>query len=344
MADSTSKDAPIGSVVEEPRTKNTPVPTNRISDVAAEHVPGKQDIPVPDTTEVGKQVPDTNNDIYVDKKLSKKEKERLKKTATCFTDHVGMIGEVYAPWSVASEFMRHFKGGTGTTKTISPDNVQDVERNTALSSVDPAGRKPVNTIAEKFINEIRRDMEHYNGPPRAYLSKNVTRGNHWFAARAETDKGDDQKKWYYALGGFAISYGALATPEKDVIRIDYKLFLWDRYNWKPGQGITNPYPKWWPTDCGITKLGDLKTPAFNYNGKTFPPSPYYNAKKNKIDDALQGAMQPLAGAKPFDVWGEGVTRRVYFKRALTYGPNGQGQPATEPIPAPGAGSAEMPWR
>jgi len=148
--------------------------------------------------------------------------------------------------------MYHYRHGGGSTKYFSEDDVVAIRR-----EVPSVAAFETNNL-ELFLNMVQEDFKNKKGKTGGYLSLNTKKGTNWFGQYAKYGS-----EWFYAMGGFQISYGAQAVRTPTQITIFYRLYVADRYNWDIGKVTVFPKGQlgWLLGDGTMNEILGLKDSA-----------------------------------------------------------------------------------
>lgn len=202
----------------------------------------------------------------------------------------------------AAEHMNHFVTGDGKEFKLSGSDVAEIR-----TDVEKVAAFETRTLTA-FLDLVYADFK--SGARAQYLITNETAsspnyGTNWFGMSE-----DAGEKWYFALGSFWVSYGALASRMRaGMVRIAYRMYIYDRYNWDVGKGTSIPR-------SGLSMLldEDVMKPATKLTG----PAGYSyfdideKGGKYHVNDSLLGALVESGDADNFDVTGSGEIRYKYF--------------------------------
>lgn len=254
--------------------------------------------------------------IYIPESLSENERTELREAAQHWA---GTLGGVFARNSgtlgvgpdsgQAADHMNHFLNGDGEDLNLSWGDMREIR-----TTVDSVGDFE-NTQLQSFLELVRADFAGGGSPHRQYLSKNESPsspnyGENWFALSEERGK-----KWFFALGSFWIAYGAHAflAVQNQFIRIHYRMFLYDRYNWDVGKATAIPggMLSWLIDDDLMGGIEDLTGPT---------GLPYFQIERDAdenvtqygVNDSLLGSLVTTGDADHYDIVGAGYVRSVQF--------------------------------
>lgn len=273
--------------------------------------------------------PDPNPSTYIPTGMSKQDRENLKAAAIEWTNTLGASSVMNATISTltskgrAADNMSHYRHGGGSTKVFSEDDVSDIRHEV------PAVASFETNNLELFLNMVHEDFKTRGDKTGGYLSLNTKKNLNWFGQYAKYGS-----EWFYAMGGFQISYGAQALLSLTHITILYRLYVADRYNWDVGKVTAVPKDQlqWLLGDKTMNKILGLKDSiGADYFNNTDPKD--INGNKNTdeyvVNDSLMGSLETTGNAAPFDLWGTGKIR------VATY-------PLATPVPVPSPVSPSAP--
>lgn len=260
--------------------------------------------------------PANNGDVshpseYIASGMTDEERQSLREAAQHWAGTLG--GFVARNFSgdkeQAAEHMDHFLTGDGDDLSLGRNNVREIR-----TTVNDVGDFE-NTKLAQFFELVRTDFANSGVGHKQYLIKNArvgspNYGENWFGL--SEDRG---KKWFYALGSFWVSYGAYAFEiDGQYIQINYRLYIYDRYNWDLGKEVSIPGGQLRHLindglmDDISSLTGPLGSPYFQTRSTTTGKVSEYT-----VNDALLGSLVESGDADAYDIVGAGYTRSVRLR-------------------------------
>ncbi len=273
---------------------------------------------------------DVSPSAYIPKGMTAEDRRALREAGLEWTDTLGMAKDGVLGWAAGSRFKRagqnisHYRDGEGAAVELSEGEVEDLQSQTTLFS----------SVEREFVQLLGDDMrDRAVGTQRHYVAINADPSSPnahtaWFGAYAKGGTG-----WYYAMGGFMISYGAMTIRKPGFVAIWYRSFVYDRYNWDLGKDTKLP-------QIGLNQLLDDPTmeeiaglygpDELRYfrsavTGQDSDGNPTYENRDSEnregevdgyrlgdryvVSDALLGALEESGDAQRYDINGSG--RVVY---------------------------------
>ncbi|MGV1828571.1 hypothetical protein [Agrobacterium vitis] len=247
---------------------------------------------------------------YINSKLTPEEKEKLISSAEQFADILEW-GGYDSRFSEAAANVKHYREGNGSDRKLSSDEIRDIE--TSL----PTFSENKNKFLYQFLNDISDQFKNDKNLNVACFILEEKPGDYWLGATA---KPSQSPKWHYAMGSFLFSFGARAEVMKidgkeTGLKIKYKVYIYDRYNWDMGKTVSVPKT--------AIDLADIATPGtieplkkYNLGLPDFPNSHYIDTDGDKyvVSDGVMGSLSAANKANFFDIVGE--TPELYVNYGL----------------------------
>lgn len=265
-------------------------------------------IPVPPAPP-NDDIPDRS--LYISGKLTPEQKDQLISSAEQFADILEW-GGYSASYSQAAKNVKHYRNAKGADRRLTAEEVADIQ------SELPTFQSNKNKFLNQFLDDIARQFATSSFSTGCFILEEKP-GDHWLGAYARPS---ESPKWYYAVGGFLFSFGAKAdvikvpTEKEDgVLRIRYKVYIYDRYNWDFGKNVTLPKNKVdaidYATPGSIEPLKELP--------QTYPPKNYIEtveseggAAQYEVSDSVMGSLATVGKADFFDIRGETPEQYVNY--------------------------------
>ncbi|MEF2074832.1 hypothetical protein [Consotaella aegiceratis] len=253
-------------------------------------------------------------DEYINAQLSEEQKEQLINSAETFsnilrlsaTSVFGLETETYQ----AEENVEHYRFGNGADRTYSESDIARMERDIPNF---PGGRS--GELAE-FIESIRGQLTSEGGSPRFFHLWNNSQNNAWSSVDS------NKTPWFYAVGLFNFSYSARVRVSGLTAIIEYKTYIFDRYDWNPGQGIEVPKGSIVPPHLGVDQadylvpgtIDPLKKFALPGESRAYISQSTRNPDRYFVADEVMCALEAAGEAKRFNIVGASAikTIKVYF--------------------------------
>ncbi len=264
-------------------------------------------------------IPDKS--LYVSSKLTEDQKKQLVSSAEQFADILEWGGYM-SSFSQAAKNVTHYRNGKGADRRLTSDEIENIQAEL------PTFRENKNKFLNQFLDDIARQFASADFMDACFILEEKP-GDHWLGAYA---KREESSKWYYAVGGFLFSFGAKAqvvnspTAEREgMLRIRYKIYIYDRYNWDLGKDVTLPKRQIdavdYATPGSIEPLKELP--------QTYPAKNYIETITNKngtefyeVSDSVMGSLAAAGKADFFDIRGE--TPEQYVNYGLPKKKEGEG--------------------
>jgi hypothetical protein len=123
----------------------------------------------------------------------------------------------------AANNLNHYLDNTGKDFTNSPD---------AIMKDIASFKQAVNALATQHAKDAFKAGQTESGATKTFVSP-------WTSFYATKELSKD---WFFALGGFSYAVaGTVATKKSGTAwtsSLSYKVYLFDRYNWDTGKGVT----------------------------------------------------------------------------------------------------------
>ena len=250
---------------------------------------------------------------YIPQGMTTVQRKNLRAAAREFTNSIGGSLTMRTALSLtkygeAAENMYHYRHRGGQDKVLNPSEIESI-----LEVDVPAAVSFHDNNLPVFLKLIR---ENYEGKtdPMGYLSANSDRGGNWFGQYA------DNGEWFYAMGGFAIAYGALArlsTSGRQIV-VSHRSYIYDRYNWDLDKKVDFPATKlgYILNDTKMNNISELKGPTGQNYFDALDANGDGEIDTYSVMDPLMGSLQVTDGAKPFDIWGAGTVETTIFEVPL----------------------------
>lgn len=269
---------------------------------------GDGPIPVPPPPP-NDDIPDRS--LYISNKLTKDQKEQLISSAEQFADILEW-GGYSSSYSQAAKNVKHYRHGKGADRRLTPEEVESIQSDL------PTFQSNKNKYLNEFLDDIARQFAAGSFTTGCFILEEKP-GDHWLGAYARPT---ESPKWYYAVGGFLFSFGAKAevikTPTEDeggTLKIRYKVYIYDRYNWDLGKDIKLPKREVdavdYATPGSIEPLKELP--------QTYPAKNYIETVANEdgsesyqVSDSVMGSLAAAGKADFFDIRGETPEQYVNY--------------------------------
>ncbi len=209
--------------------------------------------------------------------------------------------------------MNHFMTGDGEDRDLGANYLDDMDEQSAqLASFQ-------NGALNMFLELIRDDLKGYiPGSVGQYLLMNneggVNHGTNWYGLYS-----DDGSGLYFAMGGFMVSYGALAVRSTAAVTVTFRMYVHDRYNWDLGKDTTVPGNKLriLLDDSEMDEInGMIAAPAYLKMDYFSRDTDDAGNVSYTVNDALLGALVESEDADNFDIVGTGHIQTKRFVIAV----------------------------
>jgi len=250
-----------------------------------------------------------NKSAYINSKLTAEQKDQLISSAGQFADILEW-GGYSSDFSEAAENVKHYRTANGTDRTLNVQEMSSIENDL------PKFKANKNKYLNEFLDDVARQMTANKLTVGCFILEEKP-GDYWLGAYATPDQ---SKKWFYAMGGFLFSFGARAevlmpTPTfpHRTLKIKYKLYIYDRYNWDLGKTIN------------ITKKIDYvdymtpgsieplkKTELENQPGHHYIDDNPKDPEKYVVSDSVMGSLAAAGKAQFFDIRGESPEQTINY--------------------------------
>lgn len=123
-------------------------------------------------------------------------------------------------------------------------------------------------------------------------------------------------EWAGTLGGFKVSYGAVAVRSARAVTVTYRMHVWDRYNWDTGKETAVPgnLLSYLLDDDEMDDIAGMVAPPFYAKMDYFTRSEDADGNITyTANDALMGALVESGDADNFDIVGTGSIRTKQFE-------------------------------
>jgi len=252
---------------------------------------------------------------YITPGMSPGDRERLRAGALEFARILTSLRYV-PPYHRGARHVEHFLHGRGREIILSESDVEELETY-IIGGLRDVGA-PISELRDTFEKLVLHDFQYLRAfrgrESQAYLSWNVRKQSHWFGAGALSTK------WHAALGLYYIAYGAYLRHIGSEIHMEYRAYIYDRYNWnhekRTGLGSLLRY---------IANSGQLYSVPFGAAGALINSSPVAGLRNillpngrpyletafldDSYADEILGSLQETDGATPYDIKGFGAVKR-----------------------------------